>query len=33
MPNLRIFLPSDFADFNSIDPLEKIDELCDHLVD
>ena len=33
MPQLKIFLPSDFEDFKSINPLEKIDDLCDHLVE
>ena len=26
-------MPSDFQDLNRLDPLEKIDELCDHLVE
>ena len=30
---MRISIPSDFENFRQIDPLAKIDELCDHLVE
>ena len=33
LPQLRIIEPGEFEDIRSVNPLEKIDDLCDHLVE